>query len=247
VARIRHLSNAPITEALVDFRVVLPAAFEPSHFRRVDEHLRVDFPYIEEHKSAQAIVKFAEGRPATEMRDLGLTGVWIKSPDGKSIGQFRTDGFTFNRLKPYTSWEEILPTALRLWDEYARLASPEVVTRVALRYINHLTLPPTSADLDQLITTAPRLPQDIPQFLNGFLTRVVLQDAARSLNANFTQALEVGVQTQLPTLLLDIDAYRLGQFPPQRGVLERHLGELRSYKNAIFFGSLTEDFIRSFE
>jgi uncharacterized protein (TIGR04255 family) len=241
------LSNAPITEALVDFRVILPAAFEPNQFRQVDERLRADFPQLEERKSAEATVKFAEGRPATQMRDLGLTGVWIKSPDGKSIGQFRTDGFTFNRLKPYTSWEEILPTALRLWDEYARLASPEVVTRVALRYINHLTLPSASGDLDQLITTAPRLPQDIPQFLSGFLTRVVLQDYERGLSANFTQALEVGVQTQSPTLLLDIDTYRLGQFPPQREVLERHLGELRSYKNAIFFGSLTDDFIRRFE
>jgi len=98
-----------------------------------------------------------------------------------------------------------------------------------------------------LITTAPRLPQDIPQVLNSFSTHVVLQDAERGLIANFTQALVVSIQTQLPTLLLDIDAYRLGQFPPQREVLERHLGELRSYKNAIFFGSLTEDFIRSFE
>lgn len=247
MAQIRHLSNAPITEALIDFRVVLPAAFESELFRQVDERLKADFPQIEERKSVEALVKFDEGRPATQMKDLGLTGVWIKSPDGKSIGQFRTDGFTFNRLKPYTSWEEILPTALRLWDEYVRLASPEVVTRVALRYINHLTLPSTSGDLDQLITTVPRLPQGIPQFHSGFLTRVVLQDYEKGLSANFTQALEVGIQTQFPTLLLDIDAYRLGNLPPQREVLERHLGELRSYKNAIFFGSLTEDFIRSFE
>lgn len=247
MARIRHLSSAPITEALVDFRAVLPAAFEPNHFRQVDERLRADFPHMEERKSTEATVKFAEGRPATQIRDLGLTGVWIKSPDGKSVGQFRTDGFTFNRLKPHTSWEEILPTAFRLWDEYARLASPEVVTRVALRYINHLTLPSAPGDLDKLITTSPRLPQDIPQALNSFSTRVVLQDVERGMSANFTQALEVGVQTQLPTLLLDIDAYRLGQFPPQREVLERHLVDLRSYKNAIFFGSLTEDFIRSFE
>lgn len=246
MTRIRHLSNAPITEALVDFRVVLPAAFEPKHFKQVHERLRADFPHMEERKSAEAILEFAEGRPALQTRDLG-PGVWIKSEDGKSVGQFRTDGFTFNRLKPYTSWEEILPTALRLWDEYARLASPEVVIRVALRYINHLTLPSPSGDLDKLITTAPRLPQDIPQVLNSFSTHVVLRDAERGLSANFTQALEVGIQTQLPTLLLDIDAYRLGEFPPQREVLEKHLGELRSYKNAIFFGSLTEDFIRSFE
>ncbi len=247
MARIRHLSNAPITEALVDFRVVLPSSFEPSRLKQINESLKAEFPQTEERKSAQALVRFDEGRPTTQMTDLGFTGIWIKSQDGKSVGQFRTDGFTFNRLKPYTSWEEIFPVALRLWDEYVRVTSPELVTRIALRYINHLTLPAASGELDELITTAPRLPQDIPQFLSSFLTRVVVQKAEAGLGANITQALEVGVQTQLPTLLLDIVAYCTGQFAPVREVLERRLSELRLYKNEIFFGSLTEDFVGRFE
>jgi len=248
VARIRHLKKAPITEAIVDFRVILPEAFRPDRLRDAAERLKEDYPKVEERKSAETVLELAKGRPTiAQMKDLGFTGVWLKSRDERSIGQFRVDGFTFNRLKPYTSWEEILPEALRLWDEYSRLASPEVVTRIALRYITHLTLPAGPADLDKLITTGPRLPDHIPQVLSSFSTRVVVQDPERGVSANITQALEVGVQTHSPTLLLDIDAYRIGQFRPEREVLVGHLSQLRSFKNAILFGTLTEEFIEGFE
>jgi len=248
VAHIRHLRNAPITEALIDLRVILPKGFEPSRLFEVKGRLMADYPGVDERKGTEGFVKFAAGQPiSAQMRDLGLQGIWLKSSDGKNIGQFRVDGFTFNRLKPYTSWDEILPEALRLWQEYVRVVSPETVTRIALRYINHLTLPPIGADLDDLLTTGPRVPEGIPQTLSSFFTRIVVQDTSKGVSANVAQALEAGVQTNAPTLLLDIDAYRIGQFPPEREVLARHLSDLRSFKNAIFFGSLTDQLIGPYE
>jgi uncharacterized protein (TIGR04255 family) len=242
------LNNAPIVEALVDFRVILPKNFEIEQFKRLNEQIRRDFPVAEDRNTVEGVVKFEKDRPAaSELRNLGLTGVWIKTTDGKSIGQYRKDGFTFNRLKPYTSWDDILPTALRLWEEYVRLASPELVTRVALRYINRMPLPAATGDLDTLIVTGPRLPQNVPQMLSSFLTRVVIEDADRRLAANVAQALEPGMEDRLPTLLLDIDAYRQGEFPPQGDVLREALIDLHTYKNQIFFGSLQEEFVRRFE
>jgi len=245
---IRHLRNAPITEAIVDFRVVQRKEVAPETLREAKDRLAPRYPICIERKGTEALVDFAGGRPSgVRSRDLGLQGVWLKTPDEKSIGQFRVDGFTFNRLKPYTSWDELLPEALKLWRAYVELIGPEAVTRVALRYINHLGLPPALGDLDEYLTAEPRLPPSIPQVLNSFSSRIVVQDPERELSANVTQALEVGVQSAAPTLLLDIDAYRTGEFRTSEETLLPILSDLRTYTNAIFFGSLTEKLIKGYE
>lgn len=180
-------------------------------------------------------------------RDLGFQGIWLKTEDQETVAQFRVDGFTFNRLKPYTRWEQILPEALRLWGVYVEVANPQSVTRVALRYINHIKLPSPGTELGDYIVTGPRLPPSVPQILSSFATRFVLEYPERRMMANVVQVLEVGVETPAPSLLFDIDVYRTGDFEVSATAMEEILGDLRGYKNDIFFGSLTERFVEAFE
>lgn len=247
MARIRYLRNAPITEAIVDFRVALPRDFRAEQLRSIKERLAGDYPHAVERKGMQALLEFA-GAQKPEMRtyDVGFQGIWLKSDDQKRIGQFRIDGFTFNRLKPYTSWDEIRPEALRLWNGYVDVAKPQSVTRVALRYINHMTLPKAAVEWDNYIVTVPSLPKLAPQELSSFATRVVLKDPERQLTANVTQVLEVDVETAMPTLVLDIDVFRTGDFAVTQDALQPILEALRLYKNEIFFGSLTEQFAEAY-
>ncbi len=249
MARIRHLKNAPITEAVVDFRVSLPNDFRADRLREARERLARDYPQTVERKGMEALFEIAGGQPReTRTRDLGFQGIWLKTEDQKTVAQFRVDGFTFNRLKPYTRWEQILPEALRLWSVYAELANPQSVTRVALRYINHMNLPSAGAGLDDYIVTSPRLPPSVPQIiLSAFATRVVLKHPERRMTATVIQALEVGVKTPAPSLLFDIDVYRTGDFQVTKSAIEEILSDLRVYKNEIFFGSLTERFVEGFE
>ena len=67
------------------------------------------------------------------------------------------------------------------------------------------------------------------------------------MTANVVQALEVGVRTAAPSLLFDIDVYRTGDFEVNAVAMEEILGQLRRYKNDIFFASLTERFVEVFE
>lgn len=248
MARVRHLPNAPITEAIVDFRVSLPRDFRPDRLREARERLAGNYPQIVEREAMEARFEFTGGQPKeTSTRDLGFHGIWLKTEDQKTVAQFRVDGFTFNRLKPYTRWEQILPEALRLWNLYIELASPQSVTRVALRYINHMNLPSPEAELGRYIVTGPRLPASLPQIFSSFATRVVLEYPERQMKANVIQVLEVGVETPAPSLLFDIDVYRTGDFEVSTTVMEKILDDLRLYKNNIFFGSLTEQFVEAFE
>ena len=77
--------------------------------------------------------------------------MFLRSQDDLTVAQFRADGFTMNRLKPYTGWAMLLPQVLDLWDAYVTVAQPAHVARVALRYINRLDLSLRLAKTSQTI------------------------------------------------------------------------------------------------
>ena len=245
MARIRPLKRAPITEAIIDLRVNVPKEVVPEIFSDLKERLRDSYPMIEERRTREAAIQLGPGPLlATSTRDLGFHGFFFKSTEGLNIAQFRVDGFTFNRLKPYTSWEQIFPEASRLWKLYTEKLSPEFASRLALRYINHLTIPVPIEDFSSYLTSPPVVSPELPQDIRSFLTRIVLHEPKSDLAANVTQALETGLDPNTVTILLDIDAYRAGEFDPRGDEIPRVLEALHDFKNAVFFGSLTEAALR---
>lgn len=247
MAHARHLKRAPITEAIIDLRVSALKEFDSRRFLTLKEHLRDRYPNVQEARGAEAGFELAPGKVATHARDLGLQGFFFKSDDGVNIAQFRVDGFTFNRLAPYTSWEEVFPEAIRLWKLYSETASPEYVSRLALRYINRLTIPVPIEDFSQYLTSPPMVPRNLPQVISSFLTRVVLHEPESQLAANVTQALEEGLDPKSVGVILDIDAYKVGEFDPRGAEIAQVLAELHDFKNTIFFGSVTEAALRFYE
>ena len=115
---IRHLSNAPIAEALIDLRVQLPVDFDIKSFEVLKNKLNKEYPYVEEQRSFQGKLGLESGKPISEIFDRGHIGYIFKSNDELNIAQFRIDGFTFNRLKPYTTWEDIHDKTEQLWNDY---------------------------------------------------------------------------------------------------------------------------------
>ena len=186
-----------------------------------------------------------DGRPTPSDTTYSELGIVLKSEDGTSLAQFRTDGFTFNKLAPYTRWEEVLPETLNLWAIYLELAKPEQVTRLATRYINRLKLPLPIVDLSIYLTSPPSIPQGLPQQLHGFLTRLDIIES--NLSARLIQALERSPDPNYLVVLLDIDAYQEAELDPQSERIPKVLGLLRDFKNRIFFESITEETARLFE
>ena len=246
----RHLRKAPITEAIIDLRVKARKDFRVESFNDARGPLAAEFPNVEERKSLQTVFEFkvATGESASPItRDLGIQGLFFKSPDQLTVAQYRVDGFTLNRLRPYTSWEQILPIALRVWRTYTEIAQPEFVSRVALRYINRLELP-VNIDFDDFLEAGPVIPPDLPQFLSSFRTRLRIHDPEAGLTANVNQVNEEEPPGSTHTVvILDIDAYKTQDLAPLGTEIEATLNALRHYKNRIFFGSITEQTARLFE
>lgn len=248
MARPRHLARAPITEAIVDFRVKARPGFDPTVFGTLKESLAGRFPQVAEQRTLQAVLHVgARTGPAPEMKDVGLHGLLFKSADGLDIAQFRVDGFTFNRLKPYTSWTQIFPLAMQLWNSYTSVAGPEMVTRLALRYLNRISLPSTLADFAQVMVAPPPVPEALPQSVSGFLTRVTIHDVDADIAAHVSQALEQGGPDAGSSLILDIDAYRMQDIDVHSEQVAPTFEALRDFKNRVFFESVTEQTLKEFE
>lgn len=243
MAQVRHLSKAPITEALFDLRAALPEDFAVERLAQVHDRIRDRYPTRHEQRLFKATVSFQASRPAAppETTDLGLNGYLFKSDDGLTIAQFRRDGFTLNRLKPYTRWAELFPEARTLWRLYAEVAGVRQFTRVATRFINHLKVPAApGSDFDRYLTSAPPAAPGAPQPRVGFLSRVVSRDSATDLHAIVTHATEPALEAGVQTIILDIDVYKEGAYGPDDPALDEIFESLHTMKNDIFFGAITE-------
>lgn len=245
----RHLANAPITEAVVDFRVKLPKDFSVKQFAVLEKRLHTHYPIMERAWEHQVELSKLKSQPqfTAETRDRLLRGFFFRAEDRLNVAQFRRDGFSFSRLKPYTSWQEVFPEALKLWKVYAEIARPELITRVAVRYINHLKLQLQLKELSHYLTATPAVPEDAPQTVSGFLTRVVVSDLEQGISVNITQSLEKSIESGSGTVILDIDVYKVADLAVDDKRLNSTFEKLHTVKNATFFSSITEATARLYE
>ena len=250
MAKQRHLRNAPIREAVIDLRITPP--LDVSVLSKISSSVREEiqdrYPEKKEQHSFEGGFGIKDGQPIVRQPvDLGIRGYIFESSDEPQRAQFRIDGFTLNRLKPYTCWESVIAEAKGLWNIYLRSTSPESVSRIAVRYINHLSIPLPISDFKDFLTAPPPIPESAPQVVSSFSTRVVVHDTERQLDANIAQAMEPSSKPDSFTVIIDIDAYRTGKFDAQAEEIWMIMDQLRHLKNAIFFGSITENTARLFE
>jgi len=172
------------------------------------------------------------------LKNFLVKGIIFRSADGKRIAQFRIDGFTFNQLAPYTEWKEVFGTAQQLWNDYYQTGNVQSVSRIAVRYINRISLP-LPLNLSEYVIGSVLRPEKWPKDVQSMLSRLVLVE--NDILANVTQLLEgPAVEGHIP-LIFDIDVYKEKPFDrSELGALPRDFEELRDMKNRIFYENLTE-------
>ncbi|MEN8262971.1 MAG: TIGR04255 family protein [Nitrospirota bacterium] len=233
------LKNAPIIEAVIDIKVKLPDSFKVNQLDSFSDFLKTNYPTKKEVKKFEGRIDLAQEAALTPISGE-TAGYRCDSEDGKQVVQAMTEGFTFSRLKPYISWEQFCEEAHKIWDHYKKITSPELITRVALRYINNLNIPVQEHEFKfhDFLTAPPAVPNDIPQAITEFVTRVVVPEPSINANAIIIQALEPISKPRLLPVILDIDVFSFntdGIDEDPWDILE----SLRDFKNKIFFNSIT--------
>lgn len=250
MAKQRHLDKAPITEAIVDFRVKAKPDLDVGVFKSLQSELSEQYPEMREISVIEAQFQYGSQGVKQSVKRPESIGYRFTTSNGLNIAQYRLDGFTFNRLKPYTSWEEISSTVREHWSRYVRVAIPNAVTRLALRYINRIELPSEFDGYDEFMTAPPPIPGELQARVTKFLTRVIIRDEKHKLDAHITQALEAHQVGDKRNLLLDIDTFRdFSEKSLEIDSEEIHetFDLLHLFKNRIFFESLTEQTISRIE
>lgn len=241
MAKQRHLANAPITEALIDFRVTHREGLTFAELKSAIDS--IDIGYYVKGPISEGTFGFMlapDGQPSstTESSQVGLR---LHSNDEKYVAQFTIDGFTLSRLPPYETWENLVAETRRLWAIYVERLSPKRVERVATRYINNLQLPlEPGASFQLYVTKLIDVPDEAPQAVEAFLQRFRLVDIASGARVNLTLALD-GLPAGGPApVILDVDSYVTANLTPMDETIWHTVAKLRDLKNRSFFGTITE-------
>jgi uncharacterized protein (TIGR04255 family) len=236
-----RLPRAPIVEAILDIRARFAVSVEPARLEAFQDAIRERYPIKLGRMSFEAEVR-VEGQAVEQgIRRSGPDGFLFKDAEQKRTVQARADGFTFNWLAPYDTWEALRNEAREHWDRYRETFNPEAVTRVALRYINRIPLPLPLTDFADYFRTIPVIAPDLPQGLRTFFMRLEIPDPQRGFLGILTETYEQpsGEPPRLP-FILDIDVIREATFEPSSSSLWETLEHLRDFKNELFYGSITD-------
>ena len=233
--------HPPITEAILDLRVELPAEVTPEALQAFHNDIKSEFPESEEIFRFEGGFQFSKGFASTGSQlSHQHIGYSFKPSDKTKVVQVRTDGFTFNKLKPYEGWESLQPQAQRLWTKYFNLVKPKRITRIALRYINQVAIPTNISNISEYVRTTPQVSGDIPQSMDGFFMRLSLIDKNSNSRAFLVETIGRQSDSGAMSFILDIDAFQTVDLNHDDLKIWDIFKQLRTFKNCIFDGSFTQ-------
>jgi len=245
------LANAPIVEAVLDIDCDLPPSFDLGAIETpIRDAFRSKYPafrtqFVEEHQ----FMSESDGTPKMTSR-RGIQALQLLKRSGKQLVQIRVQGFSFNRLAPYSSLDKYLPEIERTWRSYVRLVQPVQIRHVRLRYINRILLPYAGGkiELDDYLKCGPRLPDEDELTFVGFLNQHSAVELATGNQVNIVLAAQSPPADGTLPVILDIAAFKDGSIEPSDWAkLRTTIQSLRQLKNLVFKNSLTDKCLNLFQ
>lgn len=237
-----QLKNAPIIEAVLDIDCDVPVGFDLAATQEAAQAaLAAEYltPRQRFHDRLQ-FEKKGDG-PIQHSASHALEALQFHSADGKQIVQVRAQGYSFNRLAPYTGLNDYAPEIRRTWEIYQGLVNAIEIQKVSLRYINRLELPPVGnkMDLSEYLEVCPTLPGDGLEF-KGFLHQASAVDRTTGHQATIITTCQVPQGSVLPVILDISVSHATCIEPTDWPALWSMVESLRRLKNHIFKNTLTE-------
>lgn len=249
MAQARPLRNPPIQEAVIQFEF---AGAELD--RKVLEALAGTYQALgwERHevRSFEATFDAAEGSPALLRADADFLGFVLSAPNGFELVQLRSTQVA-GSTRRYSNWEALTALARQAFEEYVRAADPPVVSKVSARFINRVPPNPRAAAFDRILE---RPPLPIEGLGDAYVTDFLRRHVVAGLPGGFAANLTIGTVQREPderddgkALVIDTDVFKSCDIVPTFDLLLPELATLRMIKNQLFFGSLKEAIVETFE
>ena len=237
----KTLLDPPIIEAILDVDCDMPIGFDLAKFedaarRELGEaYATVDKRVLLEHQ-----IELTGTTSTTFDGKQGLQALLFKHADEKQIVQFRTDGYSFNRLAPYATLDDYLPEIERTWRSYVTATGPVQVRRVALRNINRVRLPIRDGELalDDYLKLGPGLPDDGRVSFLNLTHHYLVSETDTGNTAQIVVATEDHSTDELP-VIIDVATAAYPKLDPSdwKGIVTV-IESLRCLKNYLFTNTL---------
>jgi uncharacterized protein (TIGR04255 family) len=167
---------------------------------------RAEFPAIEPNIQLTNLVNVNESGLTSEMRGSQIGHVFRNAESTEAL-HARLNGFAYGRTDPYQDWETFCGRALGLWRRYADVASPLLVTRFGVRYINRIDAPSENVEIKDYLRTAIDVSPYLPQIINGYFLQVAVPLPRFEATATITSTLVPPERPGTTPLILDIDTW----------------------------------------
>lgn len=239
---VRHYPNPPITEAILDLRV------PPASGTAVGDLIKMRTGDEAAYPTAQPLMtvmgQMVTGPVPTTSAVQQQSGFVFRRHDGRYIYQARLDGFTISQLPRYSEWKDFRTEAFRYWERYVEIARPVGVARAGLRYVNRIDIPAAQGqdriDIDEYLSTAPKIAQELPQGMQGFFMQIVLPFPDTEHRSIITETIIPPTRPGVASLILDIDTFREYSIAASPDQAWKCLEELHDLKNNIFEACITD-------
>lgn len=244
-----HLTAPPIVEAVVDIDCDMPPKFDLAALEPVVKDAYKDcYPHSQVRWMEQFQIKAEKQGPSVESSLRAVQALQVRQADKAQLVQIRTEGFSFNRLKPYTTLTDYLEEIERSWRKFVEITHPVQVRNVRMRYINRILLPLENGALEfrDYLQVCPQLPKNSNLTFVGFLNQHTAVELATGNEANIVLTTQPPEEDRLPIIFdLTVSAPRSGEVENWSWILEQMMS-LRSLKNRIFENTLTEKCLNLF-
>ena len=233
-----HLNHAPITEAVIDIRIISLPSWNYKEIKKTLEVKLPTYPKIDETREVKYMVNIGGAPPKTE--DLGCVGLRLTSYDGCYVAQFNQTGFVISRLKKYEDWQKFCDEAKKLWLIYCELLNPTAVKRIGVRFINNMPANYSSQEFLKFFKDPPKKKQVYDWELQNFLHRDVLHIPGTNYYVNLIRAILSSPTPQESVgTILDIDVFCEQQVNCSWESVSPHLKAMHWAKNKAFFETIT--------
>jgi uncharacterized protein (TIGR04255 family) len=236
-----NYSNAPIVEALIDFKVIPNSHFEMAWYDIFQKNKLIDVfsgkSSIEEITANIGVASDAEIPPHSRKK----IGIRLETFDKNVVLQVKERGFTFSVLKTYANWHDFSTQARKCWDLYCEVFKPEKVVREAVRYINRIDIPSSDGPvrIEDYFNVYPHVFEKNNEELSGLLLQVQLPQKDGGI-AIITQSIVPPERALNVSFILDIDVFDLKRIDPSSEDLWTRVARLRGQKNEIFESSIKD-------
>lgn len=244
-----QLANAPIVEAVIDIDCDMPPTLDIDELEeQALDLLRESYPTFRKKLMSEHRIDMKSGASSEISSRRETQAIMFLHDDEKQLVQIRRQGYSFNRLAPYSNLDDYIPEIQQTWESFLEIASPVQIRSICLRYINRICIPfSDSLELNDYLKIGPHLPDEEGFTFTGFLNQ---HNAIETVTGNQVNIVLTSQKTEDNTLpiILDITAARVESLDPRQwDSVFSTIQSLRKLKNQVFFGTLTEQCLALFQ